>query len=178
MMKFAVSYHGPIAIRYPRGEAYRDLKEKRERIILGKAEVILEGEHVALLALGAMVKVANEAAKLLKMRGINVTIVNMRFVKPLDTSMLDDIADRHEIVFTLEDHVLKGGMGQQIADYYKTSGTSPKTLCHIAIGDHYVGQGSIPQLYRECGLDAESIAERVLSYIFEEEQMKEDGKTR
>ncbi|MGN0311507.1 MAG: 1-deoxy-D-xylulose-5-phosphate synthase [Lachnospiraceae bacterium] len=178
MMKFAVSYHGPIAIRYPRGEAYRDLKEKRERIVLGKAEVILEGEQVALLALGAMVKVANEAAKLLKMRGVNVTIVNMRFVNPLDTSMLDDIADRHEIVFTLEDHVLKGGMGQQIADYYKTSGASPKTLCHIAIGDHYVGQGSIPQLYRECGLDAESIAERVLSYIFEEEQMKEDGKTR
>ncbi|MGN0170536.1 MAG: 1-deoxy-D-xylulose-5-phosphate synthase [Lachnospiraceae bacterium] len=174
MMKFAVSHQGPVAVRYPRGEACREMEEHRQPIVLGKAELLREGDKVALLALGAMVKVANEVADDLDRQGIRVTVVNMRFAKPLDYSMLDRIACQHEVVFTLEDHVQKGGMGQQIADYYETSGNAPARLEHVAIGDHYVEQGSVSQLYRECGMDAQTIAGRILSCAYATESAKEE----
>ena len=106
MIKFAVDYDGPIAVRYPRGEAYTGLKEFRAPICLGKSEVIHEGSRVALLAVGSMVKMAEEVQKQLKERmDMDAALVNARFVKPIDEELLRSFADTYELVVTLEENV-------------------------------------------------------------------------
>ena len=110
MIKFAVDYDGPIAVRYPRGEAYTGLKEFRAPICLGKSEVIHEGSRVALLAVGSMVKMAEEVQKQLKERmDMDAALVNARFVKPIDEELLRSFADTYELVVTLEENVKDGG---------------------------------------------------------------------
>ena len=112
MIKFAVDYDGPIAVRYPRGEAYTGLKEFRAPICLGKSEVIHEGSRVALLAVGSMVKMAEEVQKQLKERmDMDAALVNARFVKPIDEELLRSFADTYELVVTLEENVKDGGFG-------------------------------------------------------------------
>ena len=96
MLKFAVRYQGPIAIRYPRGEAYDGLEEYREPMVYGKSELIFEGEETALLSVGSMVETAVEVREKLKADKINATLVNARFIKPLDTKILDRLALKHK----------------------------------------------------------------------------------
>ncbi|MCR4956241.1 MAG: 1-deoxy-D-xylulose-5-phosphate synthase [Lachnospiraceae bacterium] len=163
MVKYAISHNGPIALRYPRGEAYDELKEHREPIRLGKSEVIQEGEEVALIAYGAMVKQAYQAATCLEQQGKKVTVINLRFAKPLDTAMLDEVAKNHKAVITLEDHSLKGGIGSMIADYYATKGDDNVVLKHVGVPDEYIEQGSVSQLYEECNMDVSSIVDLVHS---------------
>ena len=165
MLKFAVAYNGPIALRYPRGEAYDELKEQRSPIELGKAEILRRGKNIALLALGAMVKIADQAATFLEQEGIEVTVVNMRFAKPLDTMMLDEMLESHESIITLEDHVIIGGMGSQVADYYQVKGSLPKNLKHIGVRDEFIEQGSVSELYKECGMDVESVVALIRSIL-------------
>lgn len=163
MMKYAVYEHtGPIALRYPRGAAYDGLKEVRSPIELGKAELIMKGEKVALLAIGAMVKIAYLTAKKLQEQNIKVTVVNMRFIKPLDREMLDGIASEYDTVITLEDHVIKGGFGQQVSDYYRARGLFAGEICHVGVEDQYVEQGSISELYEECKMDVDSVMALVM----------------
>lgn len=115
MIKFAVDYDGPIAVRYPRGEAYTGLKEFRAPICLGKSEVIHEGSRVALLAVGSMVKMAEEVQKQLKERmDMDAALVNARFVKPIDEELLRSFADTYELVVTLEENVKDGGFGERV----------------------------------------------------------------
>ncbi len=157
MVKFAVDYDGPIAIRYPRGEAYDMLKEHRKPIEKGKAELLKQGRKIALLALGAMVKIAVSAAKELEQDDIQVTVVNMRFVKPLDETMLKELLVEHDIIITMEDHVISGGMGQLVADFYKQQEDTPKIIKHVGVRDEFIEQGSVAQLYKECNMDVDSV---------------------
>lgn len=162
MMKFAVAHDGPIAVRYPRGEAYDQMKEKRAPIVLGKAEILEKGSQVALLAVGKMVEVAVAVRRQLEETyGVKATLVNMRFVKPMDTALLRQVAEEHDLLVTMEDNVKQGGFGQQAASYLFEEELYPHMI-QIAIPDQFVEHGSTDQLYRRLGMDADSVVEKIV----------------
>ena len=160
MLKFAVHFDGPIAMRYPKGEAWTGLEEYRDSIALGRCEVIAEGKDVLLFALGSMVAEAVEVRKILKEQGISAGLVNARFAKPFDMEYLKAAADRYGCIVTLEENVEIGGLGEQVTGYLSDLGYGGKIL-RIAIPDAFVPQGSIDILKRKLGIDAESIAGRI-----------------
>ncbi len=160
MLKFAFQYDGPIAIRYPRGTAYAGLEEYRAPIELGKSEWIYREDGVCIMALGNMVEVCEEAREILKKEGIHVSLVNARFVKPLDTEMIRESCRNHSLIVTVEDGVKDGGFGMQVLKCLADEGISKEVLC-MGIPDRFIHQGSIPELRKEIGLDAEGIAESI-----------------
>ena len=161
MIRFAVDYHGPIAIRYPKGDAYDELKEHRQQIELGKAEIIANEAEIALIAIGSMVKVAEQVKAILKAQGQSVTLINARFVKPLDMKMLTEVAKNHKLVVTLEENVKTGGFGEQVVAYYKEKDIDIRTLI-VAIPDAFVTHGSVGYLTKQIELDAETIAKKII----------------
>lgn len=165
MIKFAINFNGPIAIRYPRGAAYDKLKEIRNPIEYGKAEYIQKGQKVALLCLGAMVKEGMAVLDRLKQSGIEATLVNMRFAKPLDEAVCKEVAENHDIVVTMEDHALIGGLGDLVASFYVENNLAPKHFVRIGIPDQFIEQGSVPQLYKECKMDADSVYDAIMEKI-------------
>ncbi|MGN0297643.1 MAG: 1-deoxy-D-xylulose-5-phosphate synthase [Lachnospiraceae bacterium] len=164
MMDFAAEYDGPIAIRYPRGTAVRTMKEKRQPIAYGKSECLVAGEQIALLAIGSMVETAMEIRHLLEKEGIGVTVVNLRFASPLDFEMIQKVAETHRMLVTMEENVLRGGVGECIGNYLMSIGSSVQIL-NIAIPDQFVEQGSIAELKHELGMDAVSVTERILKIV-------------
>ena len=162
MMKFAVDFEGPIAIRYPRGEAYDGLEKMRAPIELGKSEVIYDEEEICLIALGSMVKTAVAVREMLKERGYHCTLINARFAKPLDYGMIDLASKEHKLVVTLEENVRSGGFGEQVMDYVTTCGYEVRLL-NISIEDEYVEHGNVEILYREVGIDPESIVKKIIA---------------
>lgn len=164
MMKFAVRYDSPIAIRYPRGLAYAGLKEHREAISYGKSEVIYEGSRVALMALGSMVSVAEDVVGLLKEKGICATLINARFAMPFDRERIEKLTDNHTLLVTLEENVLSGGFGEHVASFVKEAALDIDVMT-VAIPDAYVEHGNVTQLKKLLGIDADSVAERILKKI-------------
>lgn len=160
MMKFAVHCQGPVALRYPRGEAYTGLEEFRAPIEAGKAEVIREGSQIALLAVGNMVKIAEEVADRLQERGVSATLVNMRFVKPFDRDLLKKLAENHPVFVTMEENVESGGFGQQVLAFCGEAGLDV-SVCIAAVPDCFIGHGSVDWQRKQTGLDADSILERI-----------------
>ena len=160
MLKFAVHFDGPIAMRYPRGEAWTGLEEHRAPVALGRCEVIGEGEDVLLFALGSMVAEAAEVRERLKEQGISAGLVNARFAKPFDREYLKGAAERYRCIVTLEENVEIGGLGEQITGYLSELGYGGRVL-RIAIPDAFVPQGSIAILKEKLGIDAVSIAGRI-----------------
>lgn len=161
MLKFAFKYEGPIAIRYPRGEAYEGFSGFRERIVYGKAEMLYEEEDIALFAVGSMVKVAEQVREILKEQGKRCTLVNARFVKEFDKEMIGELAKNHRLLVTMEENVTTGGFGERVADYVFSNGIDFQVE-KIALPDEYVEHGNVNILYEESGIDAKSVAERVL----------------
>ncbi len=169
MIKFAINFEHPIAVRYPRGEAYAGLKEYREKIIYGKSEILFQEEGIALLAVGSMVKTAEQVRILLKSMGYFCTLINVRFVKPLDTELLDQLAKNHTLLVTIEENVESGGFGEHVVSYFSEKQTAqlPKVI-KIAINDLYVEHGNVEILKKELGLDVESVLKRIVAgYIHE-----------
>lgn len=165
MMKYAVSEHnGPIAIRYPRGEAYCGLKEHRAPIEYGKAEEIKPGSKVMLFALGSMVKKAEEICEQLKAHGIDAGICNARFAKPLDESYLKNIKKQYDLIVTMEENVLTGGFGEQVQAFLYDNDYKGKVL-KIAVPNEFVRHGSVTLLFKELHMDSESITERILKAL-------------
>lgn len=165
MMKYAVSEHnGPIAIRYPRGEAYCGLKEHRAPIEYGKAEEIKPGSKVMLFALGSMVKKAEEVCEQLKAHGIDAGICNARFAKPLDESYLKNIKTQYDLIVTMEENVLAGGFGEQVQAFLYDNDYKGKVL-KIAVPNEFVRHGSVTLLFKELHMDSESITERILKAL-------------
>ena len=162
MMKFAVSSNVPIAVRYPRGEAYDGLKEMRAPIEMGKSEIIFrsEGAKIALFAIGSMVKTAIEVSEILSKKNISVTVVNARFAKPIDTLMIDELARDYECIVTMEENVANGGLGDKVLEHLNDTGAKVKIL-QIAIPDEYVEHGNVDLLHKEVGIDADSIVEKI-----------------
>lgn len=164
MIKFAVDYDGPIAVRYPRGEAYTGLKEFRAPICLGKSEVIHEGSRVALLAVGSMVKMAEEVQKQLKERmDMDAALVNARFVKPIDEELLRSFADTYELVVTLEENVKDGGFGERVLAFAEEEGL-PFGVEIIALPDRFIPHGSVSYQMKQVGFTPEDICGRIAEY--------------
>ena len=161
MLKYAVEFDGPIALRYPRGEAYDGLKEYRRPIEYGKSEVIYEEEDIALLAVGNMVKIAEQVRKNLKEIGYSCTLVNARFVKPIDTEVLDMLSADHKLLVTMEENVRSGGYGEKVMDYVVEQ-ELPVKLLNISLPDEYVEHGNVALLYEEVGLDAQTVTKRII----------------
>lgn len=163
MMKFAVHCEGPIAIRYPRGEAYTGLEEHREPVEYQKGEIIRRGERIAILAVGSKVKTAVEAAELLEKDGIHPTLANMRFIKPFDRELVKELAATHDCLFTMEENVKIGGFGEQILLYVNEEKLDVDVKI-IAIPDIFVEHGSVGYQEKITGLDAKSIAALIRNY--------------
>lgn len=169
MMKFAVHFNGPIALRYPRGEAYTGLKDHRAPVRYGKAEVLEQGEKIALLAVGNMVKTAVQVRELLQEQGYQVTLVNMRFVKPFDMALVRELSGSHELLVTMEENVRNGGFGEQVASFVMEEGLSARVQI-IALPNRFVHQGSVSSQMKETGIDADSVAGKILKVYKELEQ--------
>lgn len=160
MLKFAVDFDGPIAVRYPRGVACDSMKEQRAPIEYGKAELLKKGKDIALLAVGSMVQTALFVDELLQKKGIDATIVNARFVKPIDTDMVDTLLKDHRMIVTMEENVLCGGFGEHVLSYVQQTCPGIRVL-PVALPDSYVEHGNVDLLKKEVGIDAETIADTV-----------------
>ena len=165
MLKYAIAYDGPIALRYPRGEAYDGLQEFRAPIQFGKSEMIYDECGLALVAVGSMVKTALAVRDLLKELGYSCTIVNARFVKPLDEEMLAYLAKDHRLIVTMEENVRNGGFGEKVLEYYSDTQTEIQVM-QIALPDDYIEHGNVDVLKAEACIDAESVFKKIVaSYL-------------
>lgn len=162
MLEFSVKQNMPMAIRYPRGKINNRLVKFTNPIEYGKSEMLYEGEKIALLAVGSMVETACEVREQLKKRGIKATVVNMRFVKPMDTDCLKELAKSHSIFVTLEENAEEGGFGQRVADYLQVIKKNEIALINCSIKDQFIQHGNVDILKKTLGLDADSITERIL----------------
>ncbi len=160
MLKFAVNYNGPIAVRYPRGEAYDGLEEHRDPIVKGRSERIFRGRGIALVAVGSMVKTGVEICEKMKEEGREITLVNARFVKPLDEKILDVLAQEHSLIVTMEENVKTGGFGEAAADYLRRTHPQVKVLT-VALPDRFIEHGNPEKLKALAQIDAESIYRRI-----------------
>jgi 1-deoxy-D-xylulose-5-phosphate synthase len=159
---------GPVALRYPRGAAEGvPMPEAAEPIDIGRGELLLPGEKVALLGYGYGVQVALRAAEELRARGIEPTVADARFAKPLDAELVDSLAADHELVVTLEENVLPGGFGAAVLDRVEDSfaGKARGRVVRIGLPDRFVTHGKPDLLRAEVGFTGEAVASRVLSEL-------------
>ena len=157
---FALNYSGPVAVRYPRGTAYTGLSEFAAPVEFGKAELIYEEGDTALLAVGSMVSTAEHVREKLKAEGRSCSLVNMRFIKPVDFQMVERMCLNHRRIVTMEENVLQGGMGYAIEAYVHEHHPEVEVVT-IAIPDGYVEHGDVSMLRSELGIDSDSIIERL-----------------
>ena len=169
MLKFAIRQKSPVAIRYPRGEAYTGLEDYRAPIEMGKAEILEKGKEIAILAVGNMVRTAVQVTENLRNCGYEPTLVNMRFVKPLDMDLLEILREDHSLIVTMEENVKSGGFGEQVMTYYGSRPHSPAVRI-VAIEDKFVPHGSVEDLMHQQQMDSASVTERILRW--KEEQQK------
>ena len=169
MLKFAIRQKSPVAIRYPRGEAYTGLEDYRAPIEMGKAEILEKGKEIAILAVGNMVRTAVQVTENLRNCGYEPTLVNMRFVKPLDMDLLEILREDHSLIVTMEENVKSGGFGEQVMTYYGSRVHSPAVRI-VAIEDKFVPHGSVEDLMHQQQMDSASVTERILRW--KEEQQK------
>lgn len=165
MLRAAVrDFDGPCAIRYPKGTAYTGLSEFHQPVQIGKSEVLYEGREVAILAVGSMVSTCKEVYDMLKSRGIEPTFVNVRFVKPLDTELLDTLAKTHSLFVTVEENVKNGGFGEHVSAYMEACQPEVSVM-NLAIWDRFVEQGKIDSLRAKIGLSSVEIAETITAAL-------------
>lgn len=164
MLKYALTLNAPVAIRYPRGEAYAGLQNFRAPIEFGRAEALYIESEICLLAVGSMVKTAEEVRQNLLDVGYACSLINGRFVKPIDKTAVDYAAKNHKLVVTMEENVASGGYGEKVREYFDTLETTAK-LINIAIPDEYVEHGNVEQLKKEIGIDTESITNAIMSQM-------------
>ncbi len=172
MLRFAVQFKGPIAIRYPRGTAYDGYEQYRAPICYGKSETIYEEEGIALISVGHMFKEAEETRRLLKETGYNCSLINARFVKPLDGEMIDEIAKTHSLIVTIEENILCGGFGQRVLEYVMKNHV-PVHVLNLALPDDYIEHGSVDVLRQEVLLDPESMKKRIVTEYVQLQQEEE-----
>ena len=164
MMKFAVTYGAPIAIRYPKGNAYTGLEEFRAPIEAGKAEWIYREDDIALFALGSMIPTAEQVRENLKEKGYHCSLVNARFAKPFDRDAVLDACKSHRLIVTLEEGIRTGGFGEQVLDFMNENHLTTEFL-NISIPDQFVTHGSVSVLRQEIGIDADSVTDKILKKL-------------
>ena len=165
MLKFAIRQEGPVAIRYPRGEAFDGLADFRAPITAGKGEVLYDECGIALLAVGRMVKTALEVRARLRDLGYSCSLINARFVKPLDEELIRRAAGEHDLLVTMEENVRSGGFGDRVLEYLNDIQAKVPVIS-VALPDDYVEHGNVEVLKKETCVDADSIVKRILaSYV-------------
>ena len=162
MLRFAVDFQYPIAIRYPRGSAYEGMRDFRAPIEYGKSEILYEEEDIAVIFVGHMAELADRVRKKIKETGYSCSLVNARFVKPLDKDMLEQLAKDHSLFVTIEENVITGGFGEQVMDYV-SSAKLDVHVRNIGISDEYVEHGNVEVLRKEVGLDRDAIVKQTIS---------------
>lgn len=162
VLRFSVTFDRPLAIRYPRGSAYGGLEECRTPIAVGKSEVICREKDIALLAVGSMVETAVEVREQLVRQGYQVSLINVRFVKPVDHELLDDLTADHRLLVTLEENLLRGGFGEYVSRYVMEHQIHDVSVYSCGIPDIYVEHGNVELLKEELGLDAVSLQTRII----------------
>ncbi|MEE0348481.1 MAG: 1-deoxy-D-xylulose-5-phosphate synthase [Lachnospiraceae bacterium] len=164
MLEFAVSFGKPIAMRFPRGTAYLGMIEQQEPLVYGKSEVLHEGSKVALLAVGSMVKHAEKVRELLQADHVDATVVNARFVKPIDEELIEELAQNHSLLVTMEENVEHGGYGQSVASFICDHNLDLRHI-NISVKDNFVEHGKVYELYQRLGLDPQSVYEKIIESL-------------
>lgn len=161
MLRFAIQHEGPIAIRYPRGAAYDQYEEFRSPVVYGKSEMIYEEKDIAVISMGHMFSEAVKVWESLKREGYSCTLVNGRFVKPLDGACITKLAENHKLIAVMEENVLTGGYGMQVLSFAGEQSLDVKVL-PLALPDGYVEHGSVDQLRKETGIDEETMVKKIM----------------
>ncbi len=161
MLRFALGFDGPAALRYPRGSAFDGYEEYREPVSLGKSEMIFAEKDIALFSVGHMFEEAVKVRKRLKAEGLSCTLVNARFVKPLDTACIRSLSKDHKLIAVIEENVASGACSQRVLECAAADDLPVKVL-PCALPDQYVEHGSVDVLRRETGIDAEALAGRII----------------
>lgn len=162
MLRFAIDFDGPIALRYPRGEAYMGYEDFREPVCYGKGEWIYKEEEIAILSVGHMFEEAAKVKDRLAEKGYACSLFNARFVKPIDEKAIDEIVKDHKLIVTIEENVKAGGFGQRVLDYIERKKYNV-SVCNLALPDDYIEHGNVDVLRKEVGLDAENMTEQIIS---------------
>lgn len=167
MLKTALSFNGPISVRYPRGSGVGvDITEPMQELPIGNAEVLREGKELCFWAIGSMVQSAVQAADKLKEQGIDAGVVNMRFAKPLDKELLIEHAKRYGKIVTLEEGVLAGGVGSEVLEILDDAGLLQQcAVLRLGIPDEFVTHGDKKLLFRDLGLDTDAIVQKAAAFV-------------
>jgi 1-deoxy-D-xylulose-5-phosphate synthase len=167
MLEFSLNLNSPVSIRYPKGEAYS--LNMREKISLGKAQILGRGRDICIIALGSMVKTAIECAALLKKDSLSTFLVNARFIKPLDEELLIEIANNFKFIITLEEGNLSCGFGSSIMEFYEREDILDKIkLVRAGFPDEFVPAAKREELFQMYGLDAATLSRRIKKFVKEE----------
>jgi 1-deoxy-D-xylulose-5-phosphate synthase len=166
MLTTAVEHPGPIALRYPRGEGWGvTLDAEPMRVEIGKAELLRDGADIVIAAIGHTVLPALRAAQDLAPLGINATVINARFVKPLDTELLGSLLTRIPRLLTVEDHVTAGGFGSAVIEFLADEGITGVEIRRLGVPDRFIPHGTQDELRKVCGFDKDAIAQAVLQMV-------------
>lgn len=166
MMKTALDYNGPVAIRFPRGEGFGvPINEPMKSLPLGKAEVLREGDNVAILAVGSMVYPSLSIAEKLAASGVQATVVNMRFVKPMDNELLFSLAKRIKSFVTVEENMIAGGFGSGVMELLALEGHHDVRVLPIGIPDEFVEHGPSSTIMKDLGIDEAGIEKRIYAFL-------------
>lgn len=160
MMRFAVCLEAPAAVRYPRGTAYDGYKEFRAPIEYGKSEMIYEEKDIVILSVGHMFETAVQVREKVKKTGYHCSLVNVRFVKPIDEEMLEGLAKDHRLFVTIEENVGRGGFGERVTRFVSQKAPEVEVL-NLSLPDDYIEHGSVDTLRREVMMDAEAMTARI-----------------
>ncbi len=166
MLKTAIYSDLPIALRYPRGAGYGvDLDRELKSFKIGKGEQLIDGNDLTIVAIGATVYPALQAAEALRLKGFSVGVVNARFVKPLDTELILGVALRTGRIITVEENALQGGFGSAVLELLYDNNLQNVKVRRLGLPDHYIEQGSQAQLRKDVGIDAEGITTAALEFM-------------
>ncbi len=164
MLYFSKDYNAPVAIRFPRGEAVEVYKDSRAEIMYGKSEILKAGSKVAILAVGACVKLAEAIDAALTENGIDATVVNARFIKPIDTELIDELTRNHSLIVTVEENVVNGSYGQTVLSYVNNKRLDIDVM-NVTLPDEFIEHGKVNELWNIYGLDSEMITSDILKRI-------------
>ena len=161
MLEFGINYNGPVLIRYPRGGEGKNKTEKNDKILLGKSELIKSGNDLSIIAIGKMVDRAIEVANILKEKGIDVEVINTRFLKPLDKGCILKSIEKTKKVVTMEDGILNGGLYTNILDLINKSNIDNVKVVPFGYDDCFITHGSVDELEKEMKTDVDDIVKRI-----------------
>jgi 1-deoxy-D-xylulose-5-phosphate synthase len=166
MLKTAIDYNGPASVRYPRGNGLGvPMDEEVHALEIGKAEIVRDGTDVAILGIGTQVSYCVNAAERLAAEGLDPTVVNARFVKPLDAELILALARSHGSIVTVEDHYLMGGFGSAVMELLEENHLSEVRVLRLGFPDKLIEHGSQSLLLAKYGLDADGIYLRVKEFV-------------